>query len=148
MAIEVRPIDGSNFREALELEVTDEQARWVAPVARYLALCAYGGTWHPLGLYADGVMVGFAMRAYDRDEDSHWIGGFLIDHRHQRRGHGRAAMLAILDHLRDEHGATTFALSYQPDNAVARRLYASLGFEETGEQEDGELIARLPRSHR
>jgi diamine N-acetyltransferase len=52
-------------------------------------------------------------------------------------------MLAIIDYLRASEGATSFALSYAPDNAVARRLYASLGFVETGEREDGELVARL-----
>jgi diamine N-acetyltransferase len=52
-------------------------------------------------------------------------------------------MLAIIDYLRRQHGATTFALSYEPDNTVARRLYASLGFIETGEQEGHELVARL-----
>jgi len=143
MAIEVKPIDGGNFREALDLEVTEDQLAWVAPTARYLALCAYGGLWHPLGLYADGVLVGFAMWARDPDDGSHWIGGFLVDRRHQGRGHGRAAMQAILETLRRERGATAFALSYLPNNVVAKRLYASLGFVETGETEDEEVVARL-----
>lgn len=146
MAVEVKPIDGGNFREALDLEVTDEQSAWVASTARYLALCAYGGVWHPLGLYADEVMVGFAMWARDPGDGSHWIGGFLVDRRHQGRGHGRAAMLATLDFLRREEGATTYALSYRPDNVVAKRLYASLGFVETGETEDEEVVARLGTS--
>jgi diamine N-acetyltransferase len=143
VTLEVRPITGDNFRDVLDLAVTQEQSAWVAPTARYLAVCAYGGSWHPLGLYADGIPVGFAMWAPDPDHGSHWIGGFLVDGSHQRRGHGRAAMLAIMDHLRRFEGATRFALSYAPDNAVARRLYASLGFVETGEREGDELVARL-----
>jgi diamine N-acetyltransferase len=143
VGIDVRPVDGGNFREALDLEVTGEQSRWVAPTARYLALCAYGGLWHPLALYADDAMVGFAMWARDPADGSHWIGGFLIDRRRQRRGHGRAAMLAIIDYLGREQRATAFALSYLPDNDVASRLYASLGFVETGEREDEEIVARL-----
>lgn len=141
--IEVRPIDQGNFRDALDLEVTAEQSAWVASTARYLALCAYGGLWHPLGLYADGSMVGFAMWAHDTDEGSHWIGGFLIDRARQRRGLGRVAMPAVMEYLRQAQGATQFALSYAPGNAVARRLYASLGFVETGEAEGDELVARL-----
>lgn len=142
-AIEVRPIDQGNFREALELEVTAEQSAWVASTARYLALCAYGGLWHPLGLYADDVAVGFAMWAHDTEDGSHWIGGFLIDGARQGRGLGRAAMLAIMDYLRRTRGASQFALSYAPDNEVARRLYRSLGFVETGEMEDEEIVARV-----
>ncbi len=141
--VEVLPIDQRNFREAMELEVSEEQSAWVATTAHYLALCAYGGLWHPLGLYADGSMVGFAMWAHDRDEGSHWIGGFLIDRAQQRRGYGRAAIPAIIEYLRETQEATQFGLSYAPDNGVARDLYAKLGFKETGEAEEGELVARL-----
>ena len=144
VSVEIRPISGDNFRDVLDLEVTGEQSAWVAPTSRYLAVCAYDGTWHPLGIYADGTPIGFAMWALDPADGSHWIGGFLVDRSHQRRGHGRAAVLAIMDHLRSVEGATSFGLSYAPDNAVARRLYASLGFVETGERDDDELVARLP----
>ena len=141
MTVKIHPIGNDNFRDVLDLEVTKKQAAWVAPTARYLAVCAYGGTWHPLGLYADDTPIGFAMWAYDPADGSHWIGGFLVDRSHQGRGLGRAAMLAIMDYLRSSEGATRFALSYVPDNAVARGLYASLGFVETGEREGDELIA-------
>lgn len=143
MAVNVRPIDGTNFRDVVDLAVTDEQSAWIAPTARYMVLCCYGGRWHALGLYADDTPVGFAMWVQDPEDGSHWIGGFLIDKSHQRKGHGRQAMLAIIDYLRREQGATSFALSYEPDNTVARRLYAALGFVETGEQEGEELVARL-----
>ena len=143
MTVEIRSITSDNFRDVLDLGVTEEQSAWVAPTARYLALCAYGGTWHPLGIYADGTPVGFAMWAFDPTEGSHWIGGFLVDRAYQRRGYGRAAMLAIMDHLRRSEGATSLALSYRPDNAVARRLYATIGFVETGEHAEDEVVARL-----
>ena len=34
------------------------------------------------------------------------------------------------------------ALSYDPENTVARSLYASMGFVETGEISDNETVAR------
>jgi len=40
-------------------------------------------------------------------------------------------------------GCRQVALSYRPDNTVARGLYASAGFVETGEMEDDEVVARL-----
>jgi diamine N-acetyltransferase len=141
--IQPRLIDGANFRAALDLEVTHGQMAWVATTARYLALCAYGGLWHALGLYAGDEMVGFAMWARDDTDGSHWIGGLIIDRRQQRRGYGRAAMRALVAWLRSEQGATELALSYHPANEVARRLYAGLGFIETGEHEGDEVVARL-----
>jgi diamine N-acetyltransferase len=141
--IEPRPIDAANFRAALDLEVTHEQTAWVASTARYLALCGYGGLWHALGLYLGDDMVGFAMWARDDTDDSHWIGGLIIDRRQQGKGYGRAAVTALVAWLRREQGATEIALSYHPANDVARRLYASLGFAETGEHEGDEVVARL-----
>jgi diamine N-acetyltransferase len=143
VSVEIRPITGESFRDVIDLAVHEHQLAWVAPTARYLAVCAYGDVWHPLGIYADGIPVGYAMWSRDPEDGSHWIGGFLIDRSQQGRGHGRAAMLAIMEYLRRAEAARTFALSYRPDNEVARRLYAALGFLETGEHEGDELVARL-----
>ena len=53
-------------------------------------------------------------------------------------------MEALLGFLAAQPGCREVALSYEPENTVARRLYASLGFVETGEQEEDELVARRP----
>ena len=45
--------------------------------------------------------------------------------------------------LTEQTGASEFALSYGPTNTVARHLYTSMGFVETGEMEDDEVVARL-----
>ena len=34
-------------------------------------------------------------------------------------------------------------LSYEPENDVARKLYNSFGFRETGEMDEGEVVAAL-----
>ena len=53
-------------------------------------------------------------------------------------------MNALLNHLARQPGYREAALSYEPENTVARRLYASLGFVETGERVEDELVARRP----
>ena len=45
--------------------------------------------------------------------------------------------------LGDKYGYRSFALSYQPANLVAKHLYRKLGFMETNEWEDDEIVARL-----
>ena len=40
-------------------------------------------------------------------------------------------------------GAGCIKLSYDAENLVARSLYASLGFRETGEREGEEIVASL-----
>lgn len=142
--IELREVTADNWRDVVRVEPREDQWRFVASVAYYLNLCHYGGVWRPLALYRDGEVVGFAMWGFDAEEDSYWIGGFVIAAEHQGKGYGRAAMEALLDFLAVQPGCREVALSYEPENTVARRLYASLGFVETGERVDDELIARRP----
>ncbi len=55
---------------------------------------------------------------------------------------GARPSLEALRTLRPTADEAGFALSYQPDNEVAKALYASLGFVETGEVDDDEVVAR------
>ena len=141
--MELRDVTSENWREVVSIEPREDQRRFVANVAYYLNLCHYGEDWRPLAIYRDHELVGFAMWAFDDSEDSHWIGGLVIGAEHQGKGYGRAAMEALLGYLAAQPGYREAALSCDPENTVARRLYASLGFVETGERVDEELVARL-----
>lgn len=143
--VRLEPVGAENWRACAALRVTDEQRRWVADVTYYLTLCAYGrNTWQPLAVVADGQVAGFVMWAVD-DDASRWIGGLVIDAGQQGCGIGRRALVALIRMLIAQDGCTGVALSYGPDNSVARALYAALGFLESGETEDNgaELVARL-----
>jgi diamine N-acetyltransferase len=141
--MELRDVNAENWRDVIRIEPREDQSRFVASVAYYLNLCHYGEVWRPLALYSEGQPVGFAMWGFDTEEQSYWIGGLVIDAKHQGKGYGRAAMEALLDHLAAQPGYREVALSCDPENTIARRLYASLGFVETGERVDDELVARL-----
>ena len=142
--IELRDADAhSNWRARADLEVAPEQRDFVSPVARYLCLCHYGGVWHPLAVYAGDEVVGFVMWAIDPGDHSGWIGGPAIDGRRQRRGFVmRAQSRPLPAACWRPGGCGSCALSYPPGNAAARDLYRALGFVETGEIADDELVAR------
>jgi RimJ/RimL family protein N-acetyltransferase len=59
------------------------------------------------------------------------------------RGYGKATVQAALALLAAEHAQRAFALFYHPHNHVAKQLYHALGFRETGEVVDDEVVARL-----
>lgn len=141
--VALRPVDAANWRDVARLTVTADQARFVATPTYYLAMCSYGDVWHPLAASVEERVVGFLMWGIDDADDGCWLGGILVDASAQGRGLGRAMVREALDLLAAQTGRTDFALSYQPENLVARRLYAGLGFVETGEEEDGEVVARL-----
>jgi diamine N-acetyltransferase len=62
--------------------------------------------------------------------------------RNQRRGIGRRAMQQVVEHWR-ELGVTVARTSVVPSNTGATRLYESLGFRLTGEEEHRELVMAL-----
>ena len=69
----------------------------------------------------------------------------MIDRAFQKKGYGKEAVSLALDFIRTFPcgKADICWLSYEPENIVARRLYASFGFVETGETDGEELIAVL-----
>lgn len=106
----------------------------------------------PFGIYCDETPVGFVMIGYDeiRDGEIRGVKGFaysirrfMIDERYQKKGYGRAALRLALDHIaaRPKGPAESVYLSYEPENGTAAALYRSFGFAETGDTDEGELIA-------
>lgn len=144
--VALRPVDAGTWRAVAALTVAPGQDRFVATPAYYLALCAYGDVWHPMSVHdtdAGDRVVGFLMWGLDDADGSCWLGGIVVDRAHQGRGVGRASVVEALRMLAGRAAGAGFALSYQPENTVARALYASLGFVETGEVDGDEVIARL-----
>ena len=146
------PVSAENWREVAAVRPSEAQRSWVVEVSYYLCLSAYGDLWRSCAVMADGETVGHVMWGVDPDDDSHWLGGLVVDHRHQGRGLGRAAVVALLSMFEREEPAlsgtayTQAALSVDAGNAVARALYGSLGFVETGELSDDELVMRRQRT--
>ena len=134
-------VDRSNWRQVVRVTPHRDQERFVGPVANYLCLCHYEGEWSPLAIEAAGTVVGHVMWAVDEEDDSTWMGGLVIDAASQRQGIGRQAVVAFIERFSSD-GHTNLALSYEPENVVARDLYAGLGFVETGETEGDEVVAR------
>ena len=64
------------------------------------------------------------------------------------RGYGRQTVALALDFIKTYPcGKAEYCwLSYEPENTVAKRLYESFGFAETGDMDGEEIIAilRLP----
>jgi diamine N-acetyltransferase len=140
--VTLEDVGADNWQACTALEVDQSQQRFVAPVAYYLALCAYGASpWQPLAVRVADEVVGFVMWGIDPEDDSFWIGGLIVDRKHQRRGYARGVVAQLLERAASD-GYREAALSYDSDNTLAKSLYASMGFVETGELVDNETVAR------
>jgi diamine N-acetyltransferase len=147
MTIHLRDITRDNYREVGKLKVADNQTHFVATNPWSLTQSKYEPGLTPLGIYDDDTPVGFMMFE-DGVSDTHipeWsIWRVMIDARYQGRGYGRAAMKLLLARLRREsHGHKEILISFEPENVAAKELYVSLGFEDTGMLDEGELVYRL-----
>lgn len=145
MNVTLRDITADNWRDCVRLKVAPEQERFVASNAFSLAQSKYEPELIPLGIYDNDTMVGFLMyRPADLGLAKVWMVYRLMVARNQQgKGYGRAGMVCLLERLRKIPGYNAVLISFVPDNDAVRKLYASLGFTDTGEIEDGEIVYRL-----
>lgn len=146
--VTLKPITSENWRECIQLEVADGQENWVAPNVQSLAESAFepDAGLVPLGVYDGDTMVGFVMYGYPRYRGKNiWaIFRLMVDKNHQGNGYGRAAMEQVIQRISAQSDCTEIYISYQPDNTIAAKLYASMGFLNEGEMVDDEILVRLP----
>jgi diamine N-acetyltransferase len=144
MTIVLRPITKDNWEAAAGLQVREDQSDFVAPNAWSIAESKFYPALQPMAIYDNETMVGFLMYGVDPQDRQYWLYRFMIDHRYQGRGLGRAALARLIDLLRRTPGCTGLNVGYDPANAVAERLYLGAGFGKTGMAPWGELTARIP----
>ncbi|MBN2390262.1 MAG: GNAT family N-acetyltransferase [Anaerolineae bacterium] len=139
--ITLKPITKENWHAAIRLEVAPEQRKFVASNVYSIAESHFEPGAVPMGIYNEvDTMIGFLM--YGPYHGEMWIWRLMVDQRYQQRGYGRAAMQAIVAALR-AMGHTEIFLSHEPENTVGAEFYTSLGFEDTGRIDGGELVRRL-----
>ena len=130
-----RAIDKSNYWECIALTIDESQKGFVADNKQSLAEAAYEDGLYTLGIYHEETMVGFVL--YDYDDTFHgWsMSRFMIGKQFQGKGYGKQAAIAFLDYFKRKHNADKLYISVSLENTVARKMYASIGFEEIKEIE-------------
>jgi len=149
--IELRKIDGDNIEKVIALDVGENQKDFIETTnlrsfADAHMLNADGIPATPLAIYADDIMVGFLMYIYDTtDHESfqnevyfgkktYFIWHFMIDKSHQGKGYGKLAFEKMLTDIETMPlGEAQYVdLFYHKSNVIAKELYASFGFVESG----------------
>ncbi len=126
-SVSLLPLTASNWKECAALSVGDSQRGFLPEgLSSIVEAQLYDGA-RLRAVYAGGGMVGFVLYGRDVAGGSWKVYRFMVDRAYPGRGHGRAAVISELADLRE---CSEVLVSYQRDNAVARSLYAGLGFEE------------------
>lgn len=127
--IHLEPITKNNYRECMRLEVAPSQIRYVAPNAKALGEAyVYYETSRPFAIYNDEQMIGFVLLRELNDLQCYYISQFMIAEPYQQKGHGRQAMLVLLEMLKAERKFAKVDLCFVEEAEGAKRLYEGLGF--------------------
>jgi diamine N-acetyltransferase len=148
---ELRPVTKDNWEALIDLKVRDDQKNFVASNLYSIAQAQFGeefeGHWdlHPFGIYDGDTPVGFLMYGYNFSHPTQqaFVIRLMVDEKFQGRGFGRFAMEKTLEIFRADERIQIVGISYEPENDAARKLYAKLGFLETGRIIEGEVEAVL-----
>lgn len=146
--VSLRPITHDNLSAVMRLKVAPEQEQFVAPNTVSIAQGAYEALAWPRAIYADATPVGFVMLYDNPFKPEYYLWRLMIDARYQRLGFARRAMDQVIEYVLGRPNATEMLLSYVPADGGPQLFYASLGFVDTGEVDDGENVMRLDLSGR
>ena len=153
------PLRGNDFelielnhraREFLLLDVNENQKNLVSSVAQSFADALFPPeyvTGLPLawmqGVLRQSKPAGFIMCADPTDlQKDPWLWRLLIDKSHQGYGVGRFAVESVLARYRDI-GCIRVLVCWAPKEGNAGDFYKKLGFIETGEINDGQIVAEF-----
>jgi diamine N-acetyltransferase len=151
MSLSIQPVTKSNWLALIKLKVSADQNHLVAPNLYSIAESQFGSDeaegshWamYPFGIYDEETPVGFLMYGYNFQyaDFQAYIMRLMVDENHQGKGYGKFGMQKMLQIFQADERIRSVGISYEPENDGARKLYASLGFVETGRMLDGELEA-------
>ena len=131
--IHLESVTQNNIDELLGLSVREDQRSFVSSVAESLAQAyVYSETAYPFAVYEDDTLVGFIMMGYYDVKQYYTLWKFLIDKRYQNQGYGRQALELGLAYIRGKFNSPDIYTGVAPGNTVAKNLYRSVGFQDTG----------------
>ena len=140
MNITLKEINAKNFDEVISLQVE----KYCASNLYSIAQSKIFPEAIPLAIYNENTPVGFIMYGIEPlDNNEYWIDRFMIDEKFQKNGFGKEAFKMVINTIKQDKTHNKIKISTNPENMVARKLYAKLGFYETGEMHDNEVLMIL-----
>lgn len=142
--VELKEITKDNYEDVIKLKVAENQEDYVSTNIYSLAQAyIYNKTAFPFAIYSDDILVGFIMLGYYEIKNQYTLWKFMIDKNHQNKGYGKKALELAINYLINTFSIKAVFTGVAVQNTIAKMLYASLGFKETGESDDFQLEMKL-----
>ena len=153
--VSLREITRDSVRDFCRMAVGPGQDGLVAPNSVSIAQAYFHKEAWFRGIYADETPVGFAMMEdwsqVEGVEPKRYEGKayvalwrFMIDARYQKLGFGAQAMRLLIAYAGTRPTTANMLLSFVPKANNPEDFYKRFGFIQTGEEDEGELVMKLP----
>lgn len=152
--VSLREITPDNLRDVLRLQVAEDQKGFVAPNAVSLSQALFAPEAWYRAIYDGDTPVGFVMLEDESlgrpppAQPSIGVWRLMIDHQHQKRGFGRAALQLVIAHAEAKGLFDRLELSFVPGPGCPEPFYLSLGFRHTGSMDGAEVVLERPLERR
>lgn len=127
----------------LRLQVSEHQRKFVADNARSIAQAHFSPHAWFRAIYADETPVGFIMLWDNPAKPEYYLWRLMIDAQYQGNGFGHRAVELLVEHVRTRPNASELLTSVVQAEGGLQGFYERLGFELTGDYEDGEPVMCL-----
>lgn len=134
-------ISADNWKEAIKLEISENQRGFVASNLHSIAEASFHEGAFSRGILIEKKMIGYTLLFNPDDNAMGHIPRFMIDKNCQGLGYGKEAMKRIL-FLFKEMGKTQVELTVMPENKDAQIFYEKVGFVDTGDIRGEEKLFR------
>jgi diamine N-acetyltransferase len=137
-------VDIANWDKCADLQVCHTQTALICSNERALAEAGVLPNATPIAINLGPIVIGLAVVI--QDSSSVEVHRFMIACAYQGKGYGRQSLKAILDRISQSADVRDITIKFLHWNAVAERLYRSVGFVDTYEMDGDEKVFKLARS--
>ncbi|OEH91150.1 GNAT family N-acetyltransferase [Bacillus solimangrovi] len=139
--VKIIELNAENWYECCELEILEEQKKYLETNAVSIAQSKFEPTLKPLAIYFEEKVVGFLMyNTVPEEADGYWIYRIMVDKNYQGKGIGKIATKLMIAEIEKIPNANKIIVGYHPENSGAHHLYASLGFVDEGDRFGKEIV--------
>lgn len=133
--VEIVEVNAENWYECCELEVSQEQTKYIESNAISIAQSKFEPTLKPYAIYSGEKVVGFLMYNSILEElDGYWVYRIMVDKKFQGQSIGKKATKLMILEMAKLPNVKKIVVGYHLDNSEAHNLYSSLGFINNGDR--------------
>jgi diamine N-acetyltransferase len=135
--ITLQEVNNQNWLEIIRLSSAEDQKnrvfeKTIASNCLSLAQASIEKHWTTKAIYQNETPIGFTMYGYSDELAGYEICRIMIDYKFQGNGYGKQALLLVIKEMENQFNCDEIFITFIPENEVAKQLYLSVGFKDTG----------------